>query len=210
MADLFIATQGVPATPAAGCSLLYPDSTSKRWTSKDDAGKVLTIPHLTNANTADVVANAVDTYLAGTALAMPVSLLQVGAIFKWRFAMSKTGAGVATPLWNVRVGTLGTTADTSRLLFTGVAQTAVIDNGMVEIVAIVRSIGAAGVIAGVYILQHFLATTGLSVQAQADIKQTTSAGFDMTVAGLIVGVSVNPGAAGVWTFQLVSAEVVGL
>lgn len=209
MADIHLDTQGAPASPGAGSSLLYPDSTSKRWTTKDENAKILTLPALTNANTADVVATSVDTYLTGSSLIVPVSLLQVGAIFRWRFAMSKSAAGVATPLWNVRVGTAGSTADTSRILFTGVAQTGVADNGYAEIEAIVRSIGAAGVMAGVYKLGHLLAITGLST-SNPDVKQTTSAGFDMTVASLIVGVSCNPGASGVWTFQLVSAEVVGL
>jgi hypothetical protein len=34
----------------------------------------------------------------------------------------------------------------------------------------------------------------------------TSASFDASVTGLIVGVSCNPGTAGVWTFQMISVE----
>lgn len=207
MADLLLDTQGMPATPGAGKLIVYPDSTSKQLSVKNENGRVFSLDGVVrNWNTADVVANAADTYLAGSNIAIPPQLLQAGATFKWRIAMTKTGAGVATPTWNVRVGALGTIADASRLLFTGPAQTAVIDVGVVEITAVLRNIGAAGVLAGILGLTHNLAATGFAV-LQAPVLQTTSAGFDTTPAGLIVGVSVNPGAAGVWTHQVVVAEM---
>jgi hypothetical protein len=207
MADLLFDTQGTPTTPGAGKAALYPDSSSKRWTSLDENGRKLSLDGvIRNWNVADVVANAADTYLTGSSLAVPQHLLQAGATFKWRFALTKTGAGVAAPTWNVRVGTLGTTADASRLLFTGPAQTGVVDAGYVEITAVLRNVGAAGVLAGVLSLSHNLATTGLAT-SQCPTLQVTSSGFDTTVASLIVGVSVNPGSAGVWTHQIVIAEM---
>jgi hypothetical protein len=207
MGDLFLSTQGTPTTPGAGNSILYPDSSSKRYTSKDENGRCLSLDGvIRNWNTADVVANAADTYLTGSNLAVPQHLLQAGATFKWRFAATKTAAGVATPIWNVRVGTLGTVVDTARLTFTGPAQTAVIDAGYIEITAVLRNTGAAGVLAGVLSLSHNLSVTGFST-AQCPTLQVTSSGFDTTVANLIVGVSCNPGAAGVWTHQLIIAEM---
>jgi hypothetical protein len=68
-----------------------------------------------------------------------------------------------------------------------------------------RNVGAAAVLAGALTMLHNLPTTGLST-IQAPVLQVTSAGFDSTVASLIVGVSCNPGAAGVWTHQVVTAE----
>ena len=210
MPDIVLDTQGNPAVPASNTVDLFASSATKRYTSRDDSGKILTLPPIHVASVADQTANAADTYLTGSNITIPPSLLQVGTLFRWFFTFSKTGAGVATPIWNVRFGTNGTTADTGRLTFTGVAQTANADAGMAEITAIVRSIGAAGVMAGGYRLDHNLATTGLSNQSQPNIIQVTSAGFDMTVANSIIGISVNPGASGVWTFQLVTLEVLGL
>jgi len=207
MADFLLDTQGTPTSPSAGKLIVYPDSSSKQLSARNENGRCFSLDGvIRNWNTADVVANAADTYLAGSSIAIPQHLLQAGATFKWRIGMTKTGAGVAAPTWNVRVGVNGTTADASRLLFTGPAQTAVIDAGLVEITAVLRNIGAAGVLAGILELNHNLATTGFAT-SQCPTLQTTSAGFDTTVANLIVGISVNPGSAGVWTHQVVIAEM---
>lgn len=207
MADLLLDNQGTPTTPGAGKVVLYPDSSTKRMTSLDDSGRKLSLDGvIRNWNTVDVVANAADTYLAGSSLIVPQHLLQAGATFKWRFAATKTAAGVATPIWSVRVGTTGTIADAARLVFTGPAQTAAVDAGYIEITAVLRNTGASGVLAGVLSLSHNLSTTGFST-VQCPTLQVTSAGFDTTTAGLIVGVSVNPGASGVWTHQLCIAEM---
>lgn len=210
MSEILTDLQGAPATPAAGSLFLFGHTSTKRGASKDDTGRILTFPPLFNANNADVVANAADTYLAGSAIAVPSHLLQALTVLHWRLAMSKTAAGVAAPTWNVRVGINGTVADASRLLFTSpVAQTAVVDNGLVDVYAIVRNAGAAAVMAGYLKMEHILAATGLAAAAQV-LLQVTSAAFDATVANLIVGLSVNPGAAGVWTHQVVLAEAAGI
>lgn len=210
MADALLELQAPPATPAAGQSILFPHLTNgKRWASKDDAGRVLTMPHLYNANPADVLANAADTYLGGSQIAIP-TLIQAITVFRWRLAMAKTAAGVAAPTWNVRVGILGTVADASRLLFTSpLLQTAVVDNGVVDIMAIFRNAGAACVPSGTLQMEHLLAATGLATAAQV-LLQVTGAAFDATVASLIVGLSVNPGAAGAWTHQIILAEALGI
>jgi hypothetical protein len=159
-----------------------------------------------NANTADVPANAADTYLTGSALLVPTAGLKVGTVVRWRMVATKTAAGVVAPAFSVRVGAAGTTGDAQRLLFTGPAQTAAADTAIILIEAILRNIGAAGVLAGGLALTHNLAATGFANQG-AVVLQTTSAGFDTTPANLILGVSVDPGAAGVWTFQCVRGEL---
>jgi hypothetical protein len=136
--------------------------------------------------------------------------MQVGTMFRWRFVMTKSAAGTAAPIWVVRVGTAGSTADTARLTFTQIAlQTAVVDTGMVDITAIVRSIGAAGVMAGGLQMGHVLAATGFST-LNHNVLSVVSAGFDTTPTNLIVGVSVNPGASGVWTHTSVMVEAMGI
>lgn len=206
MSELLLDVQGAPATPASGQVYLYPNA-SKQYVSKDDTGRTVMIPGLKNWNASDVVANAADTYLTGSALAIPAHGLQAGTVFKWRFAATKTAAGIATPVWTVRVGTNGTTADTARITLTGVAQTAAVDAAFIELTAILRTIGASGVMAGILCMNHHAGATGFANSGNGNVLQATSAGFDTTVANLIVGVSVNPGAAGVWTHQIVKAEL---
>jgi|SRR6266850_3939749 len=211
MSDILLDNQAVPGIPAAGKIILFGESGGKRATYRDDAGKFNTLTgRITNQNLVDVVANAADTYLTGSGLTIPTGmLLQVGAIFKWKFYMSKTAAGVAAPIWVVRVGINGTTADAAILTFTQVAlQTANADTGEVEIVAILRNVGAAGILAGGLTMLHVLAATGFSTLTE-NVMQVTSAGFSTTVANTIIGVSVNPGAAGVWTHQVITAELSG-
>lgn len=210
MADFLIDTQGTPAAPGAGKMLVYPDSSSKQYTARNETGRCFSFDGvIRNWNPADVVANAADTYLTGSSLAVPQHLLQAGATFKWRLGCTKSAAGVAAPTWNIRVGTLGTVADASRVLFTGPAQTAVVDAATIEINAILRNTGAAGVLAAFFELTHNLATTGFAI-SQNVVLQATSAGFDTTVANLIVGLSCNPGAAGVWTHQVIAAEMANM
>lgn len=165
---------------------------------------------LRNQNTVDVVANAADTYLTGSELKIPANRpMAIGTRFHWRLAATKTAAGVAGWVVNLRFGTLGTTGDTARLVFTQTTdvQTAAVDTGTWEIRAIVRGpISASCIVAGAMEFQHHLAVTGFSTVSGADAYQVTSSAFDITTAGMIVGLSCNPGAAGVFTFQVISAE----
>lgn len=163
-----------------------------------------------NGNTADVVANAADTYLAGSSLAIG-GRLKAGTVLRWRLAFSKTAAGTAVPQVIVRFGTAGTTADAARLTWNAfTVQTAAVDTGYIEIEAVVRAVSATGTVGGHCNMQHKNTTTGISNVAQGQQFGLTSAAFDTTVANLIAGVSVNPGAAGVWTFRVVTGEAFNL
>jgi hypothetical protein len=165
---------------------------------------------ITNANTGDVVANAADTYLAGSALAVGGRLRQ-GVSLRWTLRMTKTAAGTAAPVYTVRVGTAGTTADTGRLTFTGLAQTAAADTGYHEVEVIIDSYGASGTVRGVCLTSHQNTTTGLQNNAQSQaLIGTSPSAHDQTAAGLIYGLSCNPGASGVWTFQVISSRAFGL
>jgi hypothetical protein len=212
MANVILDNQALPGIPAAGKTVLFPESGAKRLTYRDDSGRTYTIPGaINNYNTADVVANAADTYVTGSGLVVPTGLLmQVGTSFRWRIYATKTAFGTAAPIWVVRVGTAGTTGDSARLTFTQVAlQTAAADAAFIEVDAILRNVGASGILAGGLAMTHVLATTGFSTLG-ANVQQVTSAAFDTTVANSIIGLSVNPGASGVWTLQVVSAEMRGI
>jgi hypothetical protein len=154
---------------------------------------------------------AADTYLAGSGLLIPNNHLQAQTIYKCRFDVSKTGAGVATPILNLRIGTAGSTADTSRGTHTFPAQTAVVDQGMFELWAAFRTVGSgtAAVVQSRARLTHALSITGLSTSV-TPITVATSGGFDSTVAASIIGVSLNGGTSAAFTITLVEAELINL
>src|SRR6266850_145465 len=108
MADVLLDVQSPAATPAAGQSVLYCDTTSKKWQSKNDGGVVDTLGDLENFSTANQtgVSNfSADSYLSGSSLAVPGSLVRAGTMYYLCFDMVKTGAGTATPILSVRFGT---------------------------------------------------------------------------------------------------------
>lgn len=160
-----------------------------------------------NSNTASVTASAADTYLTGSSLAIG-SRLQVGSSFHWTFRATKTAAGVATPIFNIRTGTAGTTADTARCVHTGVAQTAVVDTAWFELEANFQQVGTSAVLNSVLRMDHTAAdAAGMGTFRYV---QVASSAFDATPAGTIIGVSCNPGTSGVWTFQFVKIASDGL
>lgn len=154
---------------------------------------------------------ATDTYLTGSNLLIPAGRLQAKSKYRCKFNVTKTAAGLATPIINLRFGTAGTTADTSRGTLTFSAQTAVVDEGLYEIEAVFRTVGSgtAAVLQSVGFLVHRLSITGLSVNV-SESKIATSAGFDCTVASSQIGLSVNGGASAAWTVNLVSAVLENL
>jgi hypothetical protein len=154
---------------------------------------------------------ATDTYLTGSDVSIPSGRLQAKSKYRLRFFMSKTGAGTATPIVSVRLGTAGTTADTARVTLTHTAQTAVIDTGVYDLEVLFRTVGSgtSAVIVAGGVLDHVLAATGLSV-SNTSVVTGVSAGFDSTVAGLKIGVSLNAGASAAWTVQMVNAELFNL
>lgn len=196
----------------AGERIRYREATGFTLIGSDGVEKPSSINFVTpgNANTADVTANAADTYLTGSNFNV-AGRIKAGTILKWRFSFTKTAAGVVAPIFVIRAGTAGTTADTARVTVTAaLAQTAAVDTGWVDLEAVVLNAGASGQLAAVWKMGHSLATTGVATAAQDQLQQVTSATFDLTVANLLLGVSVNPGTAGVWTFKTVSVEAINL
>lgn len=206
---LKLGTEAAPPTPGAGIKHLYFDtSTLPNLRGIDAAGNDNQIGPIQNASAAgQSPVAATRTYLTGSNVTVPVIKLKVGAIYRCRFAMTKTAAGVATSTIDVCVGTTGTTADTARLSFTKPLGTAVADEGWVDIYVVVKTIGATGVIVGEIIVDHNLATTGHMGQ-QVFIATVTSGTFDTTVASLIIGVCFTSGAADAITISQCMAELV--
>src|SRR5262245_5625026 len=118
MALIQLAQQTKPSSPAASNNILYAETTSNEFVELDSSGNAKMLRVLTNANTADQSSIASNTYITGSAITVPPTLMRVGATFTWNFFITKTGTGTATPTWLVKTGTLGTTSDTTRLTFT--------------------------------------------------------------------------------------------
>lgn len=162
-----------------------------------------------STSVANQTISGADTYLTGSAITIPDNSLQVGSIYKLRFNVTKTAAGVAAPVVAVRIGTAGTTADAGQGTLTFAVQTAVVDEGYIEVGCVFRTVGAAAVLQSLGNLSHRLAATGLSTSGASTVT-ATSASFASTTSGLKIGASVNPGASGVWTVNLVEAELINL
>lgn len=152
---------------------------------------------------------ASDTYLIGSSIAIPNGRLQAKSVYRCRFNVVKTAAGTATPILNVRFGTNGSTADTSRGTLTFSAQTAAVDEGLFELISIFRVVGASAVLQTVGQLRHRLSVTGLGTGV-SEPEVATSGAFNSAVASSIIGVSVNGGTSAAWTVQVVDAELVNL
>lgn len=152
---------------------------------------------------------ATDTYMAGSAIAIPKGKLKVGTKVRWKFNCSKTAAGVATPIITIRSGTNGSTADSSRGTLTFAAQTAVSDEGVFEIEGTVRAIGSSTVIQFMGSIGHRLATTGISTGNNSIAILTTSA-FDSTGTNLKIGFSLNAGSSASWTVNLCNGELINV
>jgi hypothetical protein len=154
---------------------------------------------------------AADAYLVGSSVAIPDGHLKAKSMYRCRFSVVKTAAGVAAPVITPRIGTAGTTADTARGALTFAAQTAVVDEGMFEVFMVFQTVGSgtSAVVRNVGTLSHRLSITGLSTDVTG-MKTNVSAGFDSTVSGLIIGLSVNGGTSAAWTIDLVQAELFNL
>lgn len=205
MADILADVQSAPSTPSAGQSILYPNTTTKRWQSVDDAGFRRTFGYVNFSTSAQTPTAAARTYMTGSNIVIPAGGLQVGTMFRWTFDITKTAAGLAASTYDIAFGTAGTTADTARVSFTKPAGTAVIDAGQIVITAVVRGpIGASCVVAGHFQLTHNLQNTGHAVIPCVDVT-TISAAFDVT-AVTNIGVCATTGASDAITTQLLIAE----
>lgn len=205
MADILLDEQSVPATPASGQLILYPDSTVSLPAWKNDLGKAGLMVVSQNASIADQAGFASDTYVTDSDILIPSFGLQARTVFEWTFAISKTAAGSNAPIYQVRIGTLRTTADTSRLSLTGPIQTTVADLGTLTIQVTVRSVSATGVLQGVASFNHrgTVATstvgTGFANDATGHVMGTSAAYDNTGHAGQYIGISINGGAAAAWT-----------
>lgn len=158
-----------------------------------------------NEAIADQTINAADTYVTGSNV--DLGALDARTSLRLRLWLTKTAAGIAQPTLKVRIGTHAAIADVAELSFQLPAQTAAADTAYVEILALFRAGGATAVLEGVCRLMHNLATTGFATSGTPVVEATSSA-FDASSEALHAGLSIDPGASGVWTVKGCIAEVI--
>lgn len=212
MADIFLAEQSAPATPASGNGVVFVDTNASLLCFKDDAGRVQA--YSTNSAVAAQGAGfAADTYVTNSDLLIPSFGLQAKATFLWTISASKTAAGVAQPVYTIRTGANRSTADTARLALTAPAQTAVADIGTLSIMLTVRTGGATSVIAGTAWWSHrgtaantTTSGTGFANDSTGHIEGT-GASFDASaIAGQYISLTINGGGSAAWTITQCQSE----
>jgi hypothetical protein len=207
---------GTNTVTLAECILLPRErlelSEAGNWIHFDNNGGIYTAAStvtLFNASTSSQSSTfATDIYLAGSFIKFPRPP-KAGTMYTLEFDVTKTGAGTATPIVTVRQGTAGTTADTARNTITFNAGTANADVGRFRLTVVFRTVGSgssAVTQAVCSLTKGATATTGI-VNLVGQTVVNTSAGFDSTVAGLGIGVSLNGGTSASWTVTQVMAEL---
>lgn len=213
--ELVLAEQASPATPPSGNVALYSVDGSALLL-KDDAGVIRTVGpgapvYKVLTSPASVSGNS-DTYVTDSAMILPQSRMQAGVVYRSRMTLIKTAAGTANPVFNVRIGTAGTTSDSAKLSHTTVPQTAVADEATFDVLMTFRSVGSgtAAVVAVRSLFSHDNASTGFANITRGFQAAATSAGFDSTAANTRVGISINPGASAAWTVNQCVSELLNL
>lgn len=169
-------------------------------------GTTRNISIFNNSTAPQVIPAAIVTYLTNSDIS--TANIKAGSIVTWNIAVVKTAAGVTAPIFTVRFGASGTTADATLLTFTGSAQTAAADGGLYSIVCTFKNvgIGTTATLAGYYTLIHNSGAAGLST-AIVNYAFSTSGGFDSTIPNAVLGITVNSGAAAAWTINQVGVKL---
>lgn len=212
-------TVGGTAT-AAGTSVLVDAAGTQTLTNKTLTSPTINSPAIAgtpvintikgNFSTSTVSAGyATDTYLAGSAIAIPTGGWIAGGRFIWVFDMVKTNAGTAAFTITIRMGT-GVIGDASLQAIAFGAGTAAVDTGTFTVYAHFRTVGSgtSAVLVNTAECSHALAATGLISTGASGWGAVTqvSSGFDSTTANGVIGLSVNGGASFSGTNTIVEAE----
>jgi hypothetical protein len=166
----------------------------------------------TNASTSTPGAGfASDTYLAGSSIVIPTTgAWEQFATYVCEWEAAKTAAGATAWAVQLRLGTAGTTADSSKITQTNAGQTAAVDTATFRTIVAFRQVGSgsSAVVQMTTEVKHALASTGFSTAGVTGWERLVgvSAGFDSTVSNTI-GLSVNYGASAAVTITAVQARM---
>lgn len=206
MAKITILNQSTPTTPSSGYSVIWVDSTTKKQVLTDDGGIVRAGTMSTNHATAQQTGFAADTYLTGSAITVPSFGMQVGQLYQWVVGVEKTAAGTGAITVTVRLGTNGTTADTSRAaLAQTVAQTATASVTTFNVYVFVRTVSASGVL----VAQFDVGGNSGTTTGWGDGDRIVSSTFDNSaVGGQFLGLSLNGNTSASYTIDMVKGWLI--
>src|SRR5712691_1459996 len=126
-------------------------------------------------------------------------------MMRWKFSATRTTTGPVVTV-QILLGTLGTDGDTVVLQFV-LNGTAVVDEGAFEVIATIRSVGAAGVIEGSCTMIHNLDTTGFfTLPTFAAISN--SGAFNLNRPNLIMGAFIQGNLSSTVTVEQMQAELI--
>jgi hypothetical protein len=164
-----------------------------------------------NQSVADqAIGASVTAYITNSNIAVPTAKLRIGTWFRYRLWINKTAAGTVALILLVKLGTLGTTGDTTLFTLTLGVGTAAVDSGWFDLWIVCRGpLSAAGIFQLEGAFDHSLATTGLN-NVQRQLFELTSAAFDVTTAGLILGLAITTGASYALTSKMSLGEAKNL
>lgn len=207
MARVRAAEQSAPSTPSSGMGILWPDSIARQWFTKDSAGRAWGRSH--NAAVASQGAGfSSDTYVTDSDILIPSFGVQAKTVFRWTLVITKTAAGIAAPVYSIRIGSGRSTSDTAHVQITGPAQTAAVDVGFLTIMATNRTVSASGSIKGTAGWIHNASVAGFCNNEAGAVDATSSTADNSALAGLYIGLSINAGASAAWTITQVFAEAI--
>jgi hypothetical protein len=158
-----------------------------------------------NASTSDQTGFASDQYLTGSEVTTTAGDWRVKGQYHCRFDMTKTAAGVATPIITVRMGTLATTGDAAIAVLTFGAGTAAVDLSVIDININFRTVGS-GTSAVISVDGFILHQTAGLTPAGNGMIFSTSSGFNSTTQTKL-GLSFNGGASFAGTCHLIQSEL---
>jgi len=211
MADILIDNQAAPTTPAAGKSVIFVDSTTKRMTNIADDGRANSTFLSGNDSTASqTLPSGGETYITNSGILIPSFGMKAGMLFRWYLWISKTAAGTGAAVIRLKTGAAQSIADTTRATITSAAQTAAVDSGVWQILCHVRTVSATGQVVFNYAISGKRAAdaVGFGNSSLSNIPST----FDNTaMAGQYAGISMDTIVTGtpVWTIEMVECKLSG-
>ena len=193
--NLILTTETYDAPSTAG-NILVSDGTN--WKAKPNPAAIFNSPAQSPAVT--------DTYITNSGILIPASgLHRIGMRFDWMMDISKTAAGSTAAVWNIRLGTLGTTSDASILAITDTTQSAAVDSMIQFWTAVIVITGATGKLFIYSGRQHIAAAAAGFLASQGRANLTSA--INLTTANLILGISVASGTSAVWTIQNILTQI---
>lgn len=198
---LLLNKESAPDTPASDKGHLYQDSTTELLRFRDDTGtsRQLGEDALASIVAASAAINTTETIIASAAY--HANKAKVGSVIRATLEGTCTSTAANASTWRIRLGPLGTTADTA--IFTAANSVAAASGTDVpfkaELVLTVRTLGATATVAGYLVLMN-TGVTGISA-VTLQIVPATVLTFDSTVDNILSVSYVSAATTTTSTFQ---------